>query len=526
MQAIKEMCDVIRKLMIRRSPAIKHILDANYYSTKLLDGIESSEYTTDQEAAEGIFPGVSPARKQSQLYRRVKYDLINRLILMFYFVKIRRKSFSSYLAGAFTAKKELVVAELLQWFQCHEAMRLVAQRVLSKAQQFHLTYEQLRCTEMLRNYHSLSGPREECQRLTEEVETLSELYHVETKASNINSRMRAEFTRSMTLTAQIQNEIAKECEWLEQQTIKHQTRTLWLYYSDTAAMLNLHLGCLQKGLQIYQLYLRFLLENSHLSTNERILHVCDQCLLLCIALRKYDQAAEFLHAGNEHADQSRYNWFHHQMRAMLLYLHTKDWSQAVAIYKWVINHPSFRNQPLRVEVWSVIEAYLRFFCGSENEIKPNQTVHGNEFTLHHLLQEIEEGRKDKTGMNVAIIVFQILHYLKERRFDLFELRVMAMQSYVNRHVKECAADRYDRVRALQDRLNAVVSSNYNITLMQSHKLLSESQAGPLPLFPGVVQIEEIVPYEHIWERVLIELKQIEQEGHFVKEYRGAYQSAP
>ena len=37
---------------------------------------------------------------------------------------------------------------------------------------------------------------------------------------------------------------------------------------------------------------------------------------------------------------------------------------------------------------------------------------------------------------------------------------------------------------------------------------------------GCTQIEEIVPYEHIWERVLLELEQIEKEGVFVKEYRG------
>lgn len=528
MTAIREMYDLIKRLLSRGNIAHRHYLAPSYWSTKLLRGIEEGRFSDDESAELGLFAHESDQRKRAQHYRKTKYDLIDRLIKLHLFLSIRPGTHSEYKSNAYTAKRELMVAEVLQWFQCHEAMHILARRVFVKAQRYHLTYEYMRSAEILRNYHTIRGPVKECEYYITHAEKAFDTFQFELKASNIHARFRAELATAIAPSNDALKVMHEQSKWMEEALHKHPSRLLWQLYCDSVGFMYWCQGKYERSLQIHTAYRKFLEENQHLSSNIKIAQNNLDKLECYYRMGCFNKAEEIIEDSNGLFDYGSAWWFRQQVMHCIVYMHQKKWEQAAEIFSWVINQRGFKKDKIRVELWSVIEGYLRFFCDDESVLPQTVTIHGSRFNFHYLLQEIEAGRLDKAGMNIAILLLQALNFLKMHQFELFEGRVDAMRAYVYKYLAKDTSGRFNRTKLFFQLFNAIKRVQYDLNKVQksSVKKHREMCAFSLPTETSGVQIEEIVPYEHIWERVLIELEKIEQEGHFVKEYRGAYQSAP
>ena len=528
MTEIREMYDLVKKLLWRRDPAYNSLVKKQSASGKLLAIIAGNDGISDIEAAERLYSEIDDENQRMKLFRKQKYKLTNGLIRALCFLNLNHTSSSEYLVAAYSAKRELLAAELALWMQSHHAMHFIVKRVLKKAAKYHLTKELLRCYEMLR-YHSYnSGSKSDCLTYTTLVEKTFEVLDAEIWASNLKARVRAELIGQIALRPDAVKTFLPAVEKLEELTLKHNTRNLWHNYSLVSGIVLRNDGNIQQALSVYDKHFNFLESNSHLSSSERISQICFYALRCSLIARDYEQAKKFAERGLQGQEVGTLSWFAHMSLHVILLMHTRRWKVAGELFQWAVRHPNFHKEPQRIELWSVYEGYIRFFCDESHLLPDNVTVHGSMFHLNHLLEEVNLARQDKSGLNIALLIFQVLHRLKERQFGLLETRIKSLENYAYNHMRNEDCSRFIRTKRLFKLISLLPSCHYNLA-----KIGSRAKADYVKLrdilqidHMRVQQIEEIVPYEHIWERVLIELKQIEQEGHFVKEYRGAYQSAP
>lgn len=522
MTTIKEMYDLIRRLIGKRDTSHTKLTDSKTASGKLMAGIVRDDFTSDEAAANALHADQPSFEKRIVSFRSTKYKLINKLITFLFSLNICHKTYSEYLVNEHAAKRELVAAELLQRFQRHDAMKLVASRALRKARRFQLTRVQIRCYELLRYYATLKGTTSECLEYVQLVEEASRLDQLETWSGNVKTRVKAELTEKVELSADSLQDLEGLIAELVAKTRSIQSRTLWLNCGVAAGLYYRHGGQYDLALSMHRDQLEFMQAHRHQFMPADFSAVCFYALRCSVIVRDYQQAKVFAEEGMLNQTVGDSTWFSHLSIQCLLAFHTQKWDEAIRLFRWVVEQPNFSKEPHQVEIWSIFEGYLRFFADGELTLPESTTVHGKTFQLHRLLEEIDVVRKDKTGLNVSVLIFQVLHRLRGRQFDLLESRVKALNNYLSQHLRKDKSGRFSRTDSLFKLFQIMVNSGYSLDTVRErskngHEYLKNNWQ---PDTTSGRQIEEIVPYEHIWDRVLLELEQIEQEGIFVKQYRG------
>lgn len=518
MQAIREMYELIKRLISRRNLLYNNLVDKDSIAGKLLDGVINASFNSDTEAVQAIYAEVEDESRRVVSFRTAKYQLVNKLTNALVFLNVCHKTYSSYLVNAYSAKKELVAAELLMWFSCHSGMRLLVGRILKKAKRFHLSREQLRCYEMLRHYATIHGTEQECLEFAELVEESFAVVSAEVWAANAKVRIRAELTEKLSLSPDSLDSLLEIAQKLEQQTEAYQTRTLWQNCGVGAGLVYRHAGQYDRALHLYERHLQFFEKNPHLSSVVRESQICFYALRCCLVMRNYEEARKFAAKGLQHEESGTSNWFAQLSMHCLLAFHSKQWQEAATIFQWVVQHPHFSKEAHRIEIWSVFEGYLRYFCEDQSTLPSHVTVHGNQFQLHHLLEEIDVVRQDKSGLNISVLIFQVLHRLRERQFELLESRVNALKNYLYKYLRKDSTGRFERTETLFQMFVTMVNCQFEsrVTREQTRESLQQLYNFCQPDQTGGQHIEEIVPYEHVWERVLLELEKVELEGVLTK----------
>jgi hypothetical protein len=206
--------------------------------------------------------------------------------------------------------------------------------------------------------------------------------------------------------------------------------------------------------------------------------------------KQYEAGLQYAEAHLESFDESDWHWFPYMENYVLLALHMKNYDLAQHLLTSVLLNP-YRHKisPLAQERWTLYRAYLHFLL-------PPPKV-DRKFDFNQLVSQLPHYRKDKAGLNVAILVLQFLYFLKKQDMDSLMYRVDALNEYIVKHLKSSFSD---RVRTLF-KLFRALSQNYYLDPNQMRRrcqYLSDKLAS-LPTEGDAYTEIEIIPYEHIWE---------------------------
>lgn len=516
MKVIKELHTIIRELTSRKDSAFSYLFKPDNLTTKLLERIVDGEIETDEDAIRELF-GSTAGERQS--FRKTKSFLISRLISMCQFVNLQPPAHSLYLSNTYRAKREILVAEFLQWFQLQDSYLFVVRRTIKTAKAYHLTDDLLRGYQILRNHHSKHGTHSECLKYAKLVTETSRILLAEIQSANLRTTFQSESVNTLTVDSETVTSYKSSIELLRDEVERYQTRTLRMNYCQVAGTMYRMLGEFEEAKSIYLQYFEFLKNNPKFSYNAQI------AMTLYWLVRCCSKSGE-LKMGHQYAEQAiglvkigTFNWFTVQEAHFLLCLQSGSYKNATVIFSTVVTQPQFRKLAIRAEKWGIYEAYLRLF-NSEESLPLACTVHGETYSSSHVLQELEEIRQDKRGFYIPILIFQVLHYLRIRAFDLLDSRITACKDYLHNHVPKDSLGRFVRTDSLFRMFMAMRASEYQVEKtnkrIESH--LAKITGFPQPDIPqsDSVQIEEIIPYENLWQWVVQELEQIEREKLIVR----------
>ncbi len=196
--------------------------------------------------------------------------------------------------------------------------------------------------------------------------------------------------------------------------------------------------------------------------------------------------------------QSSGNWFYFQEHYLLLALHAGDYPQARQVLQTATGSTNFGKQrELAQQRWELFRTYVDFV------LPPARPTPGQRRQTAQWALTIPEYSRDKRGHNVAILVMQVLYFLRQRDLNAVLMRADRLRKYQQRHLREAANL---RTRLFLRLLLLIVDQDFDPvrSARQAEPLLKQLGEAPPP---GEAFAEvEIIPYETLWQLALHELR--------------------
>ena len=188
------------------------------------------------------------------------------------------------------------------------------------------------------------------------------------------------------------------------------------------------------------------------------------------------------------------NWFYFQEHHLLLALHAQQYERAQQLMSITAKNPAYAMQrEAALQRWDLYKSYVDFV------LPPARNTTARQRQLAQWVLVLPEYSRDKRGHNVAILVLQLLHFLRERNLEAVMLRLERLRKYQQRHLYEANTL---RSRLFLRLLPVIVEKNFDVDrIAERGKALLQQLRDTPP--PGEAFAEvEIIPYEHLWELVL------------------------
>ena len=187
----------------------------------------------------------------------------------------------------------------------------------------------------------------------------------------------------------------------------------------------------------------------------------------------------------------------------LLCMQDGKYTQAANVFLQVVNHPRFKRVgEYRREKWRIFHAYLHYIFevkDLDKNLLQNKYIHG--FNVVQFLSNTPIASKDKTGLNVAILVLQIQYLFKEHQttqiFDKTDALSMYAYRYLNKK-ENSRAYTYIRLLLAAEKEGFV----YSKVAVKTRKYIQKLR-GELDSYSAEW---EILPYEILWEQALSFMK--------------------
>ncbi|WP_161891024.1 hypothetical protein [Pontibacter russatus] len=191
------------------------------------------------------------------------------------------------------------------------------------------------------------------------------------------------------------------------------------------------------------------------------------------------------------------NWFAFMENYLLLALHAQRYAQAGELLQKVLRNRFFHQiqQPAR-ERWELYRRHLVLV----NNVLPERL---RSELPRNMFSELINLPKDKAGFNLSLLVLDVIKSFANKNIDDYEPQAERIRKYIMKYMR---GEKAERPRLFLRLL--LLAVRHELDFARTSKAASNlaaklSQADP----PGDAFAEvEIVPYENLWEAVLIILK--------------------
>ena len=188
------------------------------------------------------------------------------------------------------------------------------------------------------------------------------------------------------------------------------------------------------------------------------------------------------------------NWFYFQEHHVLLALHAEQYERAQQLMGVITKNPAYLIQrEAALQRWDLYKAYIEFV------LPPPRVTTARQRQLAQWVLQLPEYSRDKRGHNVAILVLQLLYFLRERNLEAVLMRLERLRKYQQRHLYEPATL---RSRLFLRLLQVIAEKDFDApkAAERGKALLQQLRETPPP---GEAFAEvEIIPYEQLWNLVL------------------------
>lgn len=464
-------------------------------------GLVEEKYKSDDQAAELIYNTTPLDDKYRQLKSRTKKRLLNHL----FFIDINDPSYSDYKKAYLSCYKNLSILKILLANSARNSFEKTAKQTVVQAIKYDFTDIIIICCRHLCSHYSLRADSKKFTEYSDLLNKYLEIFNAEVQAEQLMQEIMLKSAKTSTYS-----EEHKELANSNSQKVNNLANK---YDSYNIKYFSFYLSCLTT--QITQ-------------DHKKLIETCDAAeqyyeahpefyqkeilamfavfkISAYLQLRDYKNGEKSAEKCLQFFTEGTNNWLMFLENYFLLAMHTKNYFKAKEIFDKAVNNPKFEyTSQLRQEKWKIFEAYLNYIFVNEKLLEDSEEA-DSPFKLYKFLNEVPTYTKDKTGYNVAILVLQVLWLLEQGNFDGIIDKAESLRMYSQRHLKKDDSLRsYYFMKML--RKMEQHSFDYHKTLAATENLNEKLISGESSL----VSEWEVIPYEYLWEKVILKLKEEEE----------------
>lgn len=495
MEIIQDLVDLVSRNKLK---SINLLGQAEAGRTSMVNSLyfklASREFQSDEEAAQYYF-GASP---EDPAYRKLKNQLKRRLVNAVFFIDVKQAAYSDWDRAYISCCKEWAATKILFNRGASKAAVDLALRIFKQAQYYQFSELLVNISKILRLYYSTCQPNarkfqyydtlhKEYVELWQSENLAEDLYIQLVQQRLFNPNSNTNSTSARTSYEQLQPLMARHRSY---HFLRH------TYLLKVAALLN---ECNYEDGVLACEEAMAALNGINFVPQSAFLTFLYQKLLCHIQLQNYAEGKKVVEQALSMEKEGSFNWFKNRELGLVLALHTRNYTEAYRVWQMASTQPAFgRLNKLVQEKWKIYEAWLHYlmFIGKLNA--PDAATK-SKFRLNKFLNEVPHYSKDKRGMNVPILILQILFLLAQKRHDMVLSRIEAIERYCCRYLKQ---DENYRSNVFIRLLLQIPKAHFHpqSVLPRAERYLKLLWQYPQRVNPQGYEIE-MVPYEDLWEMV-------------------------
>ena len=497
MEALRELVQLVTRNKLKSIDVLDFAEDGSSRLGQLYTIISEGGVETDQEAAEMLYPDSGSTSGYRKLKNKLRRKLINSLLL----VDLNQASYSDRKSAYYQCYKEWAAVRILlaknAWAQCVE----IAERILKHSMRYEFTELTLDLLGILRlHYGTRLGDLKQFEKYKNLALEYEPVYMAENKAELLYTELIVHYVNNKSTKTNLQKKAELALVELSDSLRRFNSYRLHLYGGMIRLMISSTVNKHEDTIATCEDLIEFF-ENKDYRAETPLQAAYYQKLVCHCQLRQFEPGKKAAEQCLDLIEGGTVNWFKYYEMYFILAMYTGNYKEALEVFYRVTQHKRFGYLPDSTkEVWLIYEAYLHFTVVA-GLLNPSEEHAGiKSFRLGRFLNEAEIYSKDKSGMNVAIIIFQIIYFMAKGQYGEVVEKSEAIQKYCTRYLKEDHTIRsYNFIRGL---LTLAAAGDYDQEKRQKAETykakfmeLEDKESGQ------AFQIE-IIPYETLWDTVV------------------------
>jgi hypothetical protein len=478
-----------QQIAILENPYLSDTLYSKFYK-----GIKNGYITSDADAFNYLYNNEDTYLKN---YKKLKHRFKNKLLNSTFLIDTNQPSYTFAQKVYYTCHKNLALINILLGKGAKQTAIDLGDRTLRKAIKYEFTDIVINLTKILRlHYANFKGDKKR-------FELLNKLYHEQSYFLKAEAEAE-EYFCSLRINLIGSKDYKKEySERAKEYTLK----------------LNRYKPIVETHTFLFFAYIIELTEHEIKNDYEKVIQICEEVynklsikpfqlkvkifpfvfkafygnLKLC----KYTKVKNLIDPCLATFDYGSMNWFKFNQMYFIYLMRTDQFVKAIELLNEIISNRNFAFQDNDTsEIWKIYEAYAHLMI--DENIKIAKTKRS--FRIGKFLNEVPVFSKDKRGLNVSIIIVQIMLLLKRKKYNTIIDKMAGLERYSSRYLG--MFNTY-RCNCFIKMLLQLEKRSFHPVAVQRHteKYMKKLQEVPLEKSEAVLEME-IIPYDTLWKMIL------------------------
>lgn len=498
MVSLHELAIIVNKTKLRALRDVEFPFSDHSELGRLYLLLSEGNYTSDEALAEA-FGGLQAS---SRKYQKLKTALSERLLDSLFLIDLKQPAYNDRQRAYYECYKEWSAAKILQGKNARRSSIALSEKVLKHTLHYEFSELSLDISRHLRlHYGTIQVDTAKYNLYAAQAVELSEVVAADEKAEVLYTALIHEFVSRESPQQHIAQKAALYFEELRPLMQQYNSYNLHLYGRLVQMMQFTASGDNESALPVCEEMIGFFSAKPYTAAVP-LLAAYYQKMVSLLELRRYSEPDMGIQACLALLEEGSYNWFKYQETYLILLLHTRRYTEALDIFNTAVTHRRFPYLPASLkEYWRILEAYLHFLAETGQFPSSITEEHFSRFRLSRFLNETPIFSRDKRGLNISILIVQILFLVAQKKYAQTVDKIDAIQRYLDRYLNQPETRRaYYFLKALlvlpKNRFNRIAvnrKAERFIRLLQNQSFKGAQ---------GQAHLIEILPFEHQWELIL------------------------
>lgn len=498
MDKLKEIINLLTPNKIKSIEILDYNASSDSKLMKLYNGILKGKLTDDKTACKQLYPD-----NNSNAYYKLKHSLRDRLLNTVFFIDVKSSKHSDIHRAKLSVQKTISLIQILLTKGIKKNAIYMASKCLPITDKFEFTHEKLILIRILRRHTAtMLGDSKKVQEYDQIIADTMELLNAEVLVEGYFYKILALYVNNKSTKPYVYEQSSNYLKELESKKPSISSAN-YIYHSAMISIaMHMSINNYKDSLKTCEDALQEITQLRFVHTKS-IVNLSSQAIACCIQLKLYERGQKLIMDGLKIMQVGIFNWFKYHELHLTLCLHTKNYQKAWEIFTDVISHKKFKNLNGNVkQIWKIYDAWLNLFISTKHIELPSKEDN-KQFRISKFVNEVQTFSKDKRGLNVPILIIQIVLLLHQKKYDTVIDRMETIAKYKDRYVNK--TDNF-RSNVFIRMLLKIPKENFKKknVLAATTKEYEKLQEVPLDLANQSEDIE-ILPYEDVWEVVISEL---------------------